>query len=71
MKIVQTATVPTAMIARAGVPKRGTNSHHQDQEMVPRHFKTMKAIVKRSHATRNTATKFRDLLLFIFVLFGN
>lgn len=69
MKIVQKATVPTARIASAGVPRSGTSSHHHDQERRPRHLRTMKATVKRSHVTRNTAMMIGDLLLLILVYF--
>lgn len=68
MKIVQKATVPTARIASAGVPRSGTSSHHHDQERRPRHLRTMKATVERSHVTRNTAM-IGDLLLLILVNF--
>ncbi len=66
---MQKATVPTARIASAGVPRSGTSSHHHDQESTPRHLRTMKTTVERSHVTRNTAKLIGDLLLLILVNF--
>lgn len=63
------ATVPTARIASAGVPRSGTSSHHHDQERRPRHLRTINATVERSHVTRNTAMMIGDLLLLILVNF--
>ena len=57
--------MPTARIARAGVPRTGTSSHHQDQERTPKHLSPMKAAVERSHITRNTAKMIGVLLVLI------